>query len=173
MTGILIDGVQADAIEDFVTVINLGETVSYQDEGDTTVSMEICSTVQGNGMIHLGLYKDDGTGNIVPIAGTRSPLLINTFTAFIDNYQSYPDPATLAKGIVVSITTTNPLPTGYTLTANDNIIEFEGDGEETLYMYIIDNIFLRGYGVDLPTLQGWNGELQDGRWYDAPDSCPV
>jgi hypothetical protein len=173
MAGILIDETQADEIKDFITVINLGESVSYQDEGETTVSMEICSTVQGNGMIHLGLYEDDGSGNIIPIDDPKNPLLIKAHIAFIDDYQSYKTPEALANGIVTSINQTNPLPAGYTLTANGTNISFKGGTSEVLYMYIIDNIFLRGYPVDLPTLQGWDGELQEGPWIDTPDSCPV
>jgi hypothetical protein len=170
MAGVTMDEEQVDPIQidsDGDSVVCLGEDVCYIN-GGSTASVRILTPVNGNGMIHFGIYAQD-RNDLVPIGQPVSPIRINTYTAFIDTYQGL-DAAGTAKIIVSSINSSNPPPARYTLTINANdptqIDVTDIQDEQTLYVYIVDYRLLENYPVTLMTLQADGGVLMDGPWED-------
>jgi hypothetical protein len=162
MVGVTVGGASADSIDVGPTIIPLGETVTYTGEGSATVAMSINSAPQVNGMIHVGIYTQTGTlppYTLTPVSAPTSPLRINTFTVFVDDYTTT-DAAALAKAIVYYVGTDPQFPAGYTIAvtgANNDVVTLTAPGN--VYMYIVDDKLLKlengptGYPMTLTQLQ--------------------
>jgi hypothetical protein len=160
-----------DPNDSITTIIPLGVTYTKSGFGAAAASITLTAPPTGNGMLHVGIYSSasPGAATITPIpsSGTKDPINVNTYTAFIDDYKSfdpavYPDGLTrLAKLIVSSISTDSAFPSSnYTISSSGATVTLMNDsGVPRLFIYIFDDTLLKFKGTNYNSVVTANGVL--------------
>lgn len=139
---ITIDGDDPDALN-ITTLSPTGVALTQTSSGNTgSVTYNVSHTANVRGMVHVGIYKEDANGKLIPINPTAGTINCYTYTTHAHAF------TTLTAANYATSIAGFSLPTGYSITASGDSFTLTGPSTEKLHVYIFDSVSLKTLNTD-------------------------